>query len=66
MFLEELKKESSISLVSTLPNLYVDKLNINRYSKVNDALEDNLSKYKSRTKVRIIPKASRTIFNNGI
>ena len=62
MFLEELKKEASISLISTLPNLYVDKLNINRYPKVNDAVEYNASKYKSRTKVRIIPKASKTIF----
>jgi hypothetical protein len=66
LFLKGLLNEHTITLVSTLPNYYVEsKLGLHAHVKSSDALTYLLSSYGSRAKICIIPRAAETLLSAG-
>lgn len=63
LFLEMMRKEADIVLVSALPDLYMRRLDIRSARRSQDALDGILQK-SPRRKVAIMPDAARTILRH--
>ncbi len=64
MFLESAKEHFSLTLVSTLPKFYVEKLGFTPAMKSSDAVSSVLSRHGSRTHIMVVPKAFDTFMES--